>query len=327
MNSDPRLVQNEPLVSEFLEKSDSRELMSIRQKIINNLERISEADFESYTKSVAVRLSEHLQDRPYAVIYDAKPHSSRRWMWEKMRANQELNQPNFTRYLNKSEVLTGYSSLMEIFSSGVRDIVIADDAIYSGEQSEKSIERIKTAFNIYKDENPNSVDSLLRIYIAVPLLAEKFVSNLTPENVPPFETISVDNSISKITIYAKPMRQLRSILSAEDWQFLENRDYQLLTEKEKDAINSKSRIMNPLAMRNRMVDSGLTGSQALHILPHKIPDDHSFPVSIVPGLSIQIPDTPYKSPNYPFYELEEQEFSAYMERFCRKANSDSQFPV
>ncbi len=303
----------------FLNADPDNDMKKIRQTLLDNIDIISQADFDNAIQQVANRVDIHLKDKKYAVIFDSKAHSSRRWIWNKM-IRYISHQPTFATFLSKAEKLSRFASLKQIFRSNIRDIVIPDDAIYSGKQVKDTLSLINEAYTEYlseqSQENPANNSGLpLNIFLSVPCLSEKY-AQVDSSIQPPLEITSRwSNNINLTIIYYKPMKQLKSILKDEDWDLLAKRDYNLATETE---VNEHTQtIPNSIQLAGYSpVETELHQQQTLTVLPHKVADSHSFATVLIPLLGLPSPQTPYKDASSDYYKQEDIDFSKYWEIYC-----------
>jgi len=220
----------------WIKNSSNIDVQKAKIKLVKNLNYVSATKFKTELSKIIESVNNELLF-PYAVLWDYKPHSSKRWVYHK--AKRFLSQkPKIETYFTPvvEKVL---KILPSILSDNINSILIMDDACYSGEQLiNKTIKPVCEFFN-------NS-EKKIKLIIAIPYITNKGLDRLN-------ELIDIGKPNVELKIlYQQFMPSISEILDKKELQILEQ--------------NSKTMGIQEFSY---------TGA-TLTYFSHRVADDHSF---------------------------------------------------
>ena len=142
---------DEKKVQVYLNESLNSQIRRVRQKVIDNITFIDEKTFNRAIENATRIFIREIGNEKYAVLWDCNPFKSKRWVYYKIE-NLLRNKPQYINYFpfepNECNNLTNY-----FFNSKIKNIVIFDDAIYSGGQMKDLIKGLIDSINyIYENK-------------------------------------------------------------------------------------------------------------------------------------------------------------------------------
>jgi len=156
------------LARAWVEKEPSPDVRNIKQKILNNLNYVSAHSFTINLKNATNRAFTEIPDT-YAVIWDYKPHSSKRWVYHKIKKYLPRKPTITTYFTQRVDAKIGVAESLQ--KQNITHLVIFDDAAYSGEQLINRI--IKPLAESYTNKNMQVI-----IYIIVPYISSLALQRL-----------------------------------------------------------------------------------------------------------------------------------------------------
>jgi len=115
----------------WINKETDPLIKDIKKKIIANVTYVSASVFKTKLRTTTDIAFQKITG-DYAVLWDYKPHSSKRWVFHQIK-NSLPRKPSLVSYYTKSvDSIIGVAN--EIYIKKIKNIVIFDDAVYSGEQ-------------------------------------------------------------------------------------------------------------------------------------------------------------------------------------------------
>lgn len=249
----------------------------IKEKIIEATEGISFEEFQAALVQVVEDFNKvnDNDSEPYAVLFDYKPHSSRRWVYELAKISLR-KQPQLARHYGPAgERMKGNKLLEQNFKDGLKRFAVFDDAIYSGEQVLNRT--IKPIAEYYKQMGHSAPS----FDLVVP-----FVTNRALEL---FRRVSEHYGVRINVIYKKIMPSMKEIMSDDERSTLEQRGGMLDVEAEEQSY---------------------LGATVTYF-DHRVADDHSFSVEVRKAAGNFDAPKPYADETTDYYKKEEEEFKRY----------------
>lgn len=268
--------------AKWIDDDKDPRFQALKRKIVENVRRISSDEFGASLEEVVSKVNNLLQeDEPYAVLWDFKPHSSRRWVYEQARDSLRKKPDEVTyqaRYTNPDQFTAFMKSLTD---RGIHTFTIFDDAIYSGEQIKR--ETIVPIFEYYKKHLPGVRP---KIILGVPFVTDKFLEDIHN----PVEAGYIH------TTHIESMPRLREIFTEDDWNLLEERN----------------RVIDPIPEPEPGFIQFFTGDEevtdaTLTFFDHRIADGFSFAPS-ARKLIDWGDGSPYRDESTGYFKKEEREF-------------------
>lgn len=270
------LMDKEQVKSLWTRNETVPEIRQIKERIIDAVERISFEEFrQALQRSVeAFNRSREQNTEPHAVLFDYKPHSSRRWVFE-LSKDLLAAPPQLARYFGPvGEEMRGYQLLEENIKAGIREFTIFDDAIYSGEQVfQRTIKPIAEYFKAKSYEPP------------VFNLVVPFVTNRALDG---FKKVADQYGVKINFFHQKVMPSMKEIMSPEELDALQKHGGVLDIESEEEAY---------------------LGATVTYF-DHRMADSHSFSVEVRKVAGIEVPK-PYADKTTNYYKQEKREFEQY----------------
>jgi len=257
----------------------SPEIAAIKKNLVDATERVSFEEFQSALEKAAEKFNEKNKDntKPYAVLFDYKPHSSRRWVYELLK-NKIEKPPQIARHFGPNgEKMNEYKLLEKNFQDGLKRFVIFDDAVYSGEQILNRT--IKPIADYYKQMGHDAP----AFDLVVP-----FVTNRALEL---FKKVGDNYNIKINIVYEKIMPTMRELIS----------------DKEMAVIQERGGMLDEEADEMSYLGATVT------YFDHRVADDHSFSKEIRQAAGGLTAPKPYADETTDYYKNEEKEFQRYKE--------------
>lgn len=171
----PRLFKIDDKVKiDWIEAEPDERFKALKKKLANNVHHVPFAEFKDSVDLTTEQVNRLLQeDEKYAVLWDYKAHSSRRWVYE-LAKDTLKKQPDATTYTNgKAEIQYDFPVLKSLSEQGINTFVIYDDAIYSGEQVNNRL--LAPIFSFYEKYKPNDRP---RIILATPYITRRYLKQI-----------------------------------------------------------------------------------------------------------------------------------------------------
>lgn len=153
-------------------------LSQLRRDIVERIDCVSFNEFQSNLRETAKILVDTVKDRKYGILWDYKPHSSKRWVFELVQDELTENPPEAQSYFTPGwEAKSGNPTIEAMIDKGVDTFVVLDDAIYSGEQviNRAIVPIIRHALS--EDFAKNHPDTKLKIVVAAPYMTNVFIEH------------------------------------------------------------------------------------------------------------------------------------------------------
>lgn len=187
----------------WIDKETNPLIRNIKRKIIANVTYVSAPVFKSKLR-IATEMAFQKIVGNYAIIWDYKPHSSKRWVFHQIKRSLP-RKPSFVSYYTQSvDRLIGVAD--QIYNKKIQNIVVFDDAAYSGEQL---INRILVPLSKYFTQKSQKI----KLFIIVPyatILAQQRIKAIP---ISPFIEINF--------IFEETMKTLLEILSSSEQKILQ----------------------------------------------------------------------------------------------------------
>lgn len=259
------------------------DLQAVRRELVQAVHPISFEEFSSRLRGVAAAVTETLaaSKQPYALLYDGKPHSSKRWASELVRDELSQYPPADGFYLSKLEIPLGMPTIVSALDHGIENFVVFDDAIYSGEQVTNTIIRPIFELMASPDFQQKYADRKISITLAAPYISNRFLNR-------PFVKQLQQQGFLRIADGYEVMPTVDAILTDDAKATIRHFGDKVSSDPSQDVF-----YMPPA-----------------YIFDHRIPDSHSFPEELH-GIFAAYPAKPYDQPDSSYYAIEAKEFQAY----------------
>jgi hypothetical protein len=291
------LQLNQAEANQWISQEPDEKFKQMKQKMVDNLKIVPQEEFRASLDKEVKKLDALLQGKQYTVLWDNKPHSSKRWVYEQ--AKTSLSTPPATEtYFGNYDVMEEYETFRtEVLDKGIDTFVVMDDAVYSGKQFREStlkrlIEVYKN-FGYYPPRMPN-------VILVAPYMTNDFRNNEATKTAQEQGIVTLVNE--------NTMPTLREIFTEDEKVSLQQRENKLdLPEQTKTREQ-----FDPL-------DEDVVLEATLTAFDHRIADAHSFcePFAHRLGLSAS---KPYGDTETPYYKKEDEEFKAYQAKRLQRAS-------
>ncbi|HVU59466.1 MAG TPA: hypothetical protein VHC98_01360 [Candidatus Saccharimonadales bacterium] len=277
------------LAAAWVQEETDPELQQVRQRIVDSIDCVSFDTFRAALHTTAEQLQETLQGQHYAMLWDSKPHSSKRWVSQLLAPDIAANPPAAQTFFTSGwERMNGCPTVERLVAQGLTTFVVPDDAIYSGEQIiQRSVRPIYELTHTpeFRQRYP---DAHIKMVITAPYMSSRFLeSNIV-------KALTAEGFI-EIVPPAHIMPTLTERLTSEEQAILAKHE-------------------------GRLTPDGDVFYQApTTVFDHRIPDGHSFPDE-VRGVFASTPQKPYDLPGTPYYAAEEQLFETYKAPLLQQLN-------
>ncbi len=270
----------------WINAEEDLEIRNIKRKIIEHIQHVPFSEFQKNAEEVMGRAVSELaqSDQRYALFFDYKPHSSKRWLYELTQNCFAHNTPAETGYFTPTwEKMNGNKNLARLVANGINTFFICDDAVYSGEQIVNR--QINPIMRFYED---NHIDKKPVFIIAVPFVTSQFIQLI--------EKLKVENKC-EIRLHAHSvMPTLAEILTDEEKKILETK---------------RNGNLEPDQVEPTYLGATIT------YFDHRVADDHSFAGEVKKVLGVSAVK-PYADESSQYFKKEDQEFNEYKEKVLGK---------
>ena len=266
--------------NKWIEAETDERFRKIKQKLVDNVNYVDFATFRSGLDSSITKFNELISesDDPYAVLWDYKPHSSKKWTYGLIESTL-IRKPDVASYFSQgaeNKILV----VDKLLDKDITKIAIIDDAAYSGEQIlNKSLIPIVKKF---KEKYPEKIPEF---FIVIPFVTEVF-----KEKIEEFRKINPDCKVN--LIYSKTIPIIEDILSDEDFEIMKERNGSIEIDSDE-----------PIIKKNTIT-----------FFDHRVADDHSLAPEIGKILNIKY-EKPYGDAKTKYSEKEKRDFERYWEPF------------
>lgn len=272
---------NQEKAQKWIEEDVDPRFKALKQKIIDSINHVTHKEFSDALQEVVDKLEALLVDQEYAVLFDYKPHSSRRWVYE-LAKGMLKRKPKTATYEPGKQSQELHDRLMDYLyqDQKIDQFVVFDDAIYSGEQviNNTIIQIIR-----YFSSHPPQPGRRPRIILAVPYMTNRFL-----------QAMQVNAQRGNIVLLnVRPLPTLMEQLSEEEWALIDEREGTLDLEWDSDEV--------------------ISAGETLTFFDHRVPDNFSYTRSC--SKITDKGEIPYKAKKTPYYEQEEIDFKIYKEKY------------
>jgi hypothetical protein len=284
-----RTTIDQASISEWIDSEADPNFKNIKAKLIKNIEHIDFPTFERDLFSCIDRFNKeiNIDDGGYAVLWDYKPHSSKRWTY-KLIENKLSKKPVYSNFFNPSAEKIAIKTVENLHNSKeINKFVTIDDSAYSGEQIFNRF--LKPILGNFKLNYPNKKPEF---YVVIPFITNSFKEKL--------DSFMKENDCKVNLIYSQIMPQIKDILTQEELN--------LMDEKRNGSIEVDA-------------DEPLCHNLTLTFFDHKVADSHSFSPEIAKVIKAKY-DKPYRESETKYSSLEKSEFLKYWEPYQKKINQE-----
>ncbi len=188
---------------EWINKETDPFIKNIKRKIIANVTYVSTRTFKEKLRTATdIAFQKIVGD--YAVLWDYKPHSSKRWVFHQIKSSLPRKPSLISYYTKSADPVIGVAN--EIYERNTQNILIFDDAAYSGEQL---INRILVPLSKFFTEKIRNI----KFFIIVPYATTQSQNRIKAIPPSPFVDISV--------IFIETMKTLLEILTKSEQEILQ----------------------------------------------------------------------------------------------------------
>jgi hypothetical protein len=189
--------------SEWIDKETNPLIKDIKRKIIANVTYVSAITFKIKLRTATdIAFQKIVGD--YAVLYDYKPHSSKRWVFHQIKRALPKKPSLISHYTKSADHVIGVAD--EIYQKNIQNIIVFDDAAYSGEQL---INRILVPLSNFFTEKMRNI----KFFIIVPYATTQSQQRIKAIPHSPFVEIHF--------ILIETMKTLLEILSKSEQEVLQ----------------------------------------------------------------------------------------------------------
>ncbi len=284
-----RLTVNLEIAEKWIADEPDEKFKEIKQKLINNLHCVSHEEFQDSLDKTVEQLNQLIGDQEYAVLWDYKPHASKRWVYELVKS-KIVHPPVTETYFGTYDEMEDFEEFRKILDKGVDTFVVMDDAIYSGEQFIKSC--LNKLMKVYR-EHGYYPPRIPKVFLVAPYMTNNFKDK---------DYIKGAQEQGVVTLVTdQVMPTLSEILSAEEKATLEERNLEL-------DLDTQKKSRDQWDPNQDEVYYGAT----LTAFDHRVADAHSFCEPLAHTLGLYAPK-PYADKNSAYFQREEQEYEKYQE--------------
>lgn len=271
------------LTSRWLETEIDPNLRGIKRKMADAITNIPFSDFQKELSNVGKKFNEVIGETPYILLWDNKPHGSKRWVHSLVRPVIESTS-RLTSYMKRPEDI-----IEQLVQHDSNTIVIFDDAVYSGDQLSDSI--YVPLWNRLHEVNYHKQISMI---FGIPFVTEDFRHMI--------EKRWNDSTIKTNLISSKSLPMLWDILTRQEQDVLKAIGKRLNIPREGDDVDD---------IRFQPVHFGVT----VNTFDHAIPDSFSVcrPLLASVGIDTKLRREPYKIQGTPYYDLEKKEYGTWLD--------------
>lgn len=274
--------------NKWIENETDFEIKYIKAKIIKNIQHVSFDYFKTKSEIVTKEAIQYLikTKEKYAVFFDYKPHSSKRWIYELNKKNYLKNPPSEIGHFTPTwEKISGNKRMSLLVENNINTFLIIDDAAYSGEQiAHRQIEPI---IKFYEESRFSQKPKFV---LAIPFITNRFLKLIGD--------LKSQSGCEMILYTNSTMLKLKEIMTAQEIIILKNKRGGNL---EKDAVE-------PTYL-----------NATITYFDHRVADDHSFSAEVKKALGISAIKT-YSDENSDYFNKEEREFEDYKNKIFPNKN-------
>lgn len=271
------------LTARWLESEIDLSLRGIKRKMTDVITNIPFSVFQKELSNVGEKFNEAIGDNPYVLLWDNKPHGSKRWVHSLVRPVVK-SLPRLTSYMKRPEDI-----IKQLEQHDSDTIVIFDDAIYSGDQLSDSI-YVPLWNRLHEVEHPKQISMIF----GAPFVTEDFKHMI--------EKRWNDSTIKTTLISSRSLPMIWDILTRQEQDVLRAIGKRLNIPREGDNVDD---------IRFQPIHFGVT----VTTFDHKIPDSFSVcrPLLESVGIDAKQRREPYKIKGTPYYDLEKKEYGTWLD--------------
>jgi len=262
----------------WVEAETNPDYQAIKRKIVENIQHVSFQEFKENSEKVIQEVIDELakDNEKYALFFDYKPHSSKRWVAELNTDVIKQYPPVDAGYFTPTwERMSGNKRLRDLTESKSNTFLIIDDGAYSGEQVFQR--QIKPVLDFYEKEG---IEQMPKFIVAIPYVTNRFLKLM--------KDVETDRKCKIDVKYSVIMPSLKEILDQKEIESIHKHGDKL------DATSSEATYL------------GAT----LTYFDHRVADGHSFSEEVKGVLELDTPK-PYADETRPYFEKETNEFETY----------------
>ena len=275
------LEYNHEKAQNWIDAESDPDIRDIKRKILEHIQHISFTEFKEKSAEVVSGAVQELkrQGHPYAVLFDYKPHSSKRWVYEINKECYTEYPPAEASYFTPAwEKMSGNARLRDMVAKGIHAFFISDDAAYSGEQIMNR--QILPILRFYAGEG---IAQRPEFTLAVPFVTSRFIKLVRDTQAQYGCTIQ---------LHSKTVMPTLSEILTDDEKVL-------LQERREGGLNIDETAPSYLGATITYFD-------------HRVADDHSFSGEVKATLNLSA-EKPYSNEDSKYFAAETQEFNAYQQ--------------
>lgn len=282
-----RDVQNRWVTEEMDE-----EIRALKEKIYSSIDRVSFLRFMAELDRCVEQFNTIFpQDAPYAVLWDCRPHKSRRWITALI-LEKLVHKPTLTTYFSlvddpDTSSIASKPVVDRIINAGLSNIVIFDDGCFSGMQIDLDIDTIEIYLKACVLQAKPGYDIEFTYTIVVP-----YMTNYAKQRFEKMRS-KLNGRIHVITTQIMPTLD----------ELLDSADFDIIVERLEGKVGNCEYAQfdsNPLT--SSIAGTGIT----LTYFDHHQPDRDSF-AHFEPGLIPYI-RRPYRVETSDYYHAEEIDY-------------------
>lgn len=189
---------------QWVDKEVDPEVKKIKRKILANVNYVSAKEFKKNLSIVSVEAFQKING-DYVVLWDYKAHSSKRWVFHQIQSILPRKPVLATYFAPTADKVIGVANM--IYEKNIENIVVFDDAAYSGEQLINRI--LLPLIKFFNEKNKE-----IKIFLIIP-----YITSLAKRRI---EQVKFPSFISVDLTYLKHMDTLLEILTEEEKNILLN---------------------------------------------------------------------------------------------------------
>lgn len=186
----------------WIDKETHPLIKNIKRKIIANVTYVSASTFKNKLRTATDIAFKRIAG-DYAVLWDYKPHSSKRWVFHQIKRSLPRKPSLVSYYTQSVDKVIGVAD--NIYNKSIKNIVVFDDAAYSGEQLINKILVPLSKFFTQKAQN-------LKLFVIVP-----YATTLAQQRI---KAIPHSSFVEINFIFEETMKTMLEILSYEEQKIL-----------------------------------------------------------------------------------------------------------
>lgn len=281
---------NESLAETWIAEEPDPQFQGIKRQLAENVALVPYETFHASLQRCTEQLNQQIEGKQYAVLWDSKPHSSKRWVYEQVKDNISTP-PTAETYFGNYDTFENYESFREILDQGVDTFVVMDDAIYSGEQFRnltlKQLIDVYKRFGYYPPRMP-------KVVLVAPFMTNKFKNNEA--------TVTAQQQGIVTIITEQTMPSVGEVL----------------TEQQKAALASRENVLDLPEQRKERDqldpnDDQVVLDATLTAFDHRVADAHSFCEPIAHRFNLHA-KKPYGDETTEYFKKEAEEYQQYQSK-------------